>query len=416
MDVMIRRPYYGWIIVTAGFLALFVESILYLYGVFITPLLMDFGWSHTIVSSIYATAMAIYTLAVIPMGWLNDRYGPRTLLGIGALLTGLGLLLSSAASTLWHLYCTFGVVVGIGLSPIYVSIMPTLIKWFTKRRGLAVGIASSGIGFGQFIMAPVLTYIINSYHWRLAFTITGLISAALLLIAALMVEENPEKLKLSSQAGGGDNLASFSLKTPITLSGAVKTCAFWMIYFCFTFACFALFMVLVHIMPYAVDSGIPSLQASIALGLIGIIGTIGKVVAGIIADKIGISFTLIFCCMGDAMVIPILLLAGNVQAIFLFTALFGLFYGGWMIMYAPVLAEFFGTTHLGSILGVVATTFGMGGAIGPVIAGYIIDLTGNYLSAFLLGALMFVAAAIFYASAYKLKGKRFPRFYSQGER
>lgn len=97
---------YGWIIVAAGFLVLFAESIIYLYGVLIKPLILEFGWSRAAASSAYALTMATYVFVLIPMGWLYDGYGPRVLMGIGAILTGLGLALSSVASSIWHLYAT----------------------------------------------------------------------------------------------------------------------------------------------------------------------------------------------------------------------------------------------------------------------------------------------------------------------
>ncbi|MEM2212898.1 MAG: MFS transporter [Candidatus Nezhaarchaeales archaeon] len=396
---------YGWIIVAAGFLVLFAECILYLYGVFLKPLISEFGWSRTVASSVHALTMVTYSVMIIPVGSLYDRYGPRALMGIGGVLTGLGLMLSGMTSSIWHLYVSFGLLVGVGMSPLYVSVMSTLMKWFVQKRGLATGIATSGIGVGQWVMAPLSTYLIGAYGWRTSFIVVGAATMAMLLTAASIVKRSPEELKLPSYEVGlkSTRYALTVNGKALSLKEAVKTKVFWALYLSFMLASLALFIVMVHMVPYATDIGIDPSSASFALGLIGIAGITGKVVMGATSDRISRPLTLISCYLGEALTIPILLFSNNPLTLYLFAALFGFFYGGWIAMYTPITSDFFGLTHLGSILGAMATTFGLGGAIGPTFAGYTFDLTGSYAAAFTACAIIFVATAMLCGLARGLK-------------
>jgi len=395
-----RGFFYGWTIVAASFLVLFSECILYIYGVFFKPMINELGWSRAAASAAYSICMALYATMLMPMGWIYDRHGPRILIAVGGVIMGLGIILCSQVYTLWQLYLFFGVMIGVGLSPLYVSASSTVMKWFAKKRGLVAGIVTTGIGIGQAVMAPVSEHIIEIYNWRVSFTTLGILTLAALMVATFMVRRSPEDIGLTPY-GAEDPGSSFErdlsksakVTADLPLHKAIRTTAFWASYFMFAFAYFALLMVMVHIVPFAIDIGIDPMSASFALSAIGISGIVGKVAVGFASDKVGRRGALIMSYGASAIMMVLLVGITNAWMLYLFAVLFGFFYGGWVAMPTPLTAELFGLTYLGANLGAITTTFGIGGALGPVIAGYIFDVTGSYFIAFFACAIIFSLAA-----------------------
>ena len=376
---------HGWSVVIAAFFVMFIECILYIYGVFLKPLIEEFGWLRGSVSSIHAVMMATYTITVIPIGRIYDKYGPGKLMSVSCILIGLGLMLSSIVSSIWQLYFTFSVMLGLGFSPIYLSSMSTVMRRLTSRSGLAVGIATSGIGIGQLVMAPFLTYTIGIYGWRAAFIVSGIFSMLIIAFAAIIISNTYRSLMNTS--------SNAELYRGETLSGALRTWIFKVVYFSYVMACFALFIVLVHMVPYSIDIGVDPLTASYWLGLVGVSSVPGRVVMGFVSDRIGKAKTFALCCLIEGLLIP-LLLAGRYVLLPVFALFFGFFYGGLMAMYAPLISELFGLKHIGSILGTIATAFGIGGTLGPTFAGYIFDVFGSYIMVFTICMVMFIIVAL----------------------
>jgi len=376
---------HGWSVVIAAFFVMFIECILYIYGVFLKPLIEEFGWLRGSVSSIHAVMMATYTVTVIPIGRLYDKHGPGKLMAVSCILVGLGLMLSSIVSSIWQLYFTFSVMLGLGFSPIYLSSMSTVIRRLTSKSGLAVGIATSGIGVGQLVMAPFLTYIIGIYGWRAAFIVSSIFSMLIIAFATIIINNTYRSLMNTSN--------SVKLYRGETLGEALRTWIFKVVYFSYVMACFALFIVLVHMVPYIIDIGVDPLTASYWLGLVGVSSVPGRVVMGFVSDRIGKANTFALCCLIEGLLIPFLL-TGRYVLLPIFAVFFGFFYGGWMAMYAPLISELFGLKHIGSILGTIATAFGIGGTLGPTFAGYIFDVFGSYIMVFTICMVMFIIVAL----------------------
>ncbi len=381
-----RSGFYGWLVVVAAFLVMFIECVLYIYGIFLKPLIEEFGWLRGSVSSIHAVMMATYTITVIPMGRLYDKYGPDKLMVASCILVGSGLMLSSAVSSIWQLYFTFSVMLGLGFSPIYLSSMSTILRRFTSRSGLAIGVATSGIGVGQLIMAPSLTHIIGIYGWRFAFIVSGVFSMFIIALSTIIISSTYRGLRINTY--NDDKLCRGE-----TLNGALKTWIFKIVYLNYILACLALFIVLVHMVPYSIDIGVDPLTASYWLGLVGVSSVPGRIIMGFVSDKIGKANTFALCCLFEGFLI-LLLLTGKHILLSIFAVFFGFFYGGWMAMYAPLISELFGLKHIGSILGTIATTFGIGGALGPTFAGYVFDIFGSYTIVFIICMVMFILVSL----------------------
>ena len=167
------RPYYGWIVVFLAFMSLTTYGLFFSYSVFLEPLETQLQASRTAISAVYTIYMAVYSACAIPMGLLSDKYGPKKILWLAAFLIGSGISLCSLATSVWQLYLFFGIIAALGHGAVFVAPISTVNRWFRRRRGLAAGIAISGLGVGLLVVPPITSQIVNMYGWQAAFIILG---------------------------------------------------------------------------------------------------------------------------------------------------------------------------------------------------------------------------------------------------
>jgi len=361
---------------------------IYVYGVFFKPIEAEYGWSRGALSIAYSVFMAVYAAMQLISGTLYDLRGPKVTLSL-AMLAGVGYILCSTISSLWQLYLFYGVVAAVGTGVLYVPCTSTAMKWFPHRKGLATGFVVAGLGVGMLVLAPLSKYLIAVYGWRLAFSFLGFM---FMIVTALTVSivEDPSH----------GNFRPKSMKRGIAKE-ALKSRVFWLIYSAFSLGSLAGAMVIIHVVPYAEDLKIPALAAAFIVSLIGISNIAGRIGVGALVDKVGVKATLSSCFIAQAACTWMLLRASSLQLLYAIAVAFGFFYG-WIALYAPAVGEFFGMERVGSILGALSTSFGLGAIIGPALAGVIFDLTRSYFIAFTMGALMSLLAALLVAL---IKGK-----------
>jgi len=158
--------FYGYIVVIVAFLILVVSFSLHsTYGLFFTPMLAELGWTRAMTSGAFSLSMIIYGVLGIVTGGLADKLGPRVVMTLCGVLLGLGCLLMSQVNTLWQLYLFYGVIVGIGLSGVWVPQLSCVARWFVKRRSLMTGIVIAGAGISQLVAPPVISRLIANYDW-----------------------------------------------------------------------------------------------------------------------------------------------------------------------------------------------------------------------------------------------------------
>lgn len=386
-------PFYGWIIVLASFLAMIVVSMIYVFGVFIEPLTQEFGWSRSSVSLAFSICYLLLTFSAILSGSMTDRYGIRRVMSVGTLLTGASLLLCSQVSSLAQLYLYFGIL-GVGASTLYVPPASTITRWFVRRRGLAMGIAFSAFGIGMSFFAPLTEMMIREFGWRSTFLTYGISTLSILSISSLLMKQEPSEAVLTRYGRVEADFQTRGKAGDYTLREAVGMKLFWYIYLVFLFVHISLLMFTVHVVPYAVDMGIMGIRAATALTFLGVCIIPGRIAGGWVTDRIGMLNTLAIFLIIHAISAFCLLGSTGEWSIYLVSAGFGIGYGGWGAVYPLMVGGFFGTKHSGSILGVLDTGVGTGGAVGPYLAGYIFVITGSYHAAFLLGAGSAVMAVI----------------------
>jgi len=384
--------FYGYIVVLAAFVIMVVIfGTLYTFGVFFKPLSAEFGWTRTLTSGAYSLKVLLGSLLGIVAGRVNDKVGPRLLVTVCGFFLGLGYLLMSQIGAIWHLYLFFGVMVAIGTSGAFVPLVSTIARWFVKQRGFMTGIVVSGIGFGTLIMPPVATWLISAYGWRTAYRILAIISSVPIILAAQFLRRDPSQTGLLqydeiNQAGSNMEAKGLSLQEAIHTRQLWMACA---MFFCFGFG---LQTIMVHVVPHATDLGISAISAAGILAIIGGAGIVGRVMMGSAGDRIGNKVAITICFVLLSATLFWLIAAKEVWMLYLFAAIFGFAYGGVISLQSPTVAELFGLSSHGVILGVTAFGMSTGEAISPLLAGKIFDVAGSYDPAFLICATLSIIA------------------------
>jgi MFS transporter, OFA family, oxalate/formate antiporter len=282
------RVFYGWVVVGAAFAVTFVGfGSAYTFSAFVQPLQSEFGASRGSVSLVFSLAGFLYFGLGVVSGPLADRWGPRRLAILGMSLVGLGLMLAAGARSLVEVYAAYGLGVGLGVGFAYVPVVGTVQRWFVKRRGLASGLAVSGIGLGTLVMPPLTALLIEIIGWRETYLVLGASAAALGIGASLLIESEPSVRGLAPDGAFASIASTAERRAAASVRAAVSSQAFRGLYAACLLCSFGVFVPFVHLVPYAADHGMGQTAAAMLLGLIGAGSTVGRFVLGGIADRMG---------------------------------------------------------------------------------------------------------------------------------
>lgn len=389
------RFFYGYVIVLIGFFTmLLMFGTFYSFGVFFKPLSAEFGWTRTATSGAYSLAAFLSGLLAIVMGRLTDRFGPRIVMTLGGFLLGLGYLLMSQVSAIWQLYLFYGVVVGVGMSGAFVPPLSTVARWFVKRRGIMTGFVVAGIGVGTLIIPPVATWLIESWSWSTAYIVIGAIALVLIILAAQFLRLDPRQMGLLPD-GENKEAAGLNLHARgFSLREAMASWQLWVLFailFCFGYC---LHTIIAHVANYATDMEISATVAAGILAVIGGLSILGRIATGSITDRVGSKSPLIVNLILMSGALFWLVVTGELWMLYLFAVIFGFAYGGLAAMESPIVAELFGLSSHGVVMGVASFGFTAGGAVGPLVAGRIFDMLGSYQIAFLVCTVVGISGII----------------------
>ncbi|TET67783.1 MAG: MFS transporter [Dehalococcoidia bacterium] len=388
--------FYGYIIVVVAFLLmLMMWGAYYSFGIFFEPLLAEFGWTKAMTSGAFSLSFFLTGILGVFAGRLTDRFGPRVVLTVCGFFLGLGYLLVSQTSTVWQLYLFYGVVVALGMSASVIPLQSTLARWFVKRRGTMNGIIISGIGVGMVIIPPIAQWLISSYGWRTSYIVVGITALVTIILTAQFLRRDPGKMGQLPYGEGELEIKVSSPDTGFSLREALRSWQFWtlvMALLCFTMGEGT---ILVHIVSHAIGLGISAASAALIIPVIGAISIPGRILLGMAGDRIGNRPAYVIGFVFLSVSLFWLLVAKELWMLYLFAVIYGFGYGGLSALISPIIAELFGLSSHGVIMGVVIMFGGTGGmAIGPLLAGHIFDITGSYQSAFLMYAAISVIGLI----------------------
>lgn len=383
---LLRSPYYGWIVTGASFCLTLIYGFILSFGVFLDPIIKEFGWSNALTSGVYSTYWIFWTFSALLMGTLADRYSPRLILSASAFLVGLGMAFSASTSAVWHLYLSFGVIGGIGGGGLWVPAMTVTMRWFKQERALdwAVSLVALGSAVGMILVAPLEGLVIPIFGWRagyyfIAFFVWGITLVALILI------KNPPKLavaQLDSRSGFSEALGRIKTRSFLCLFVAYALAGGW-----------ARQDLLVHVVSFLSTEEFAYAAGVLSLLAVGGGSAFGRLLIGALGKKMREKAMLFLFFSLQGLSIFLLVVFHNLYAAYLSSFLFGIAYGGAVCVVPLIVAKAFGTRHFGVIFGVLTIGMGTGAVLGPIFGGYMYDLTRTYSNSFLTDVLVsFVAA------------------------
>ena len=396
------KIFYGWVIVVVFFIAgISLYGIYFSFGVFFKSIESEFGLTRAATSMILSANLVLAGVCSFFAGRALDRYGPRIIIFLMGLFTGLSLLLTSQTNSLWQLFITYSLLLAMGTGPLFVVPTSTISRWFDKKRGLALGIAGAGAGLGIVIFAPFATYLIANLDWRMAYLVIGLIAWVTAIPLSRFLKNDPREIgalpdgaKPHSTYMGDDNPQPIDL----SLSPVFRTRSFWLIVFIWLFFAASLFLVFTHLVPHAIDIGFSAAEGATILSLLGGSGIAGRILMGIASDRIGRKWAAIISTLLQAGALVGLIWAQDLWMLYLIASVFGFAYGGCSAAMGALISDTFELAKIGAIFGVLEISFGTGAAIGPVIGGLIFDASNSYSLAFLLGAVAMLVVTLLIAS------------------
>jgi sugar phosphate permease len=411
--------FYGWVIVGVSVVSMvLIYGIRHSFSVFFSPILSEFGWSRGNISIMLSLNIFIYGLLAPLAGALADRWRARRVMPLGIVILGLATAGCGFGGELWHFYFLFGVLMPLGSAfsgwPI---LAPALMNWFVKRRGLVLGLGQMGGGL-SFVYSIFIEFIILEWGWRSTYLVLATILVFLLLpLILFFFYYRPQDKGLTpygsaevkvGQGSKGDGVDTESFPaSDWTLGQVLRTPQLW-----FLVISYALYwgiggyLVLAHQVKFTEDVGYSSMFSVSIFALFGITVFIGQLF-GFLSDWLGREKTGTLAAILSIIALLALISVRNTSQswlLYIFSICFG--YGSGL--FTPTIfagsADIFHGRHFGPVAGLLLTGMGAGGAIGPWLGGYLFDISGTYVSAFILSIVSIALACIFLWMAAPRKG------------
>ncbi len=380
------------LVLITGFLIMFVGSgARFTFGLTLVPMAEEFTLGRGILGTTVGVYYVVTALFMFLAGRMLDRYGARSVLVVGILVSAAGIGFIGLATSSWHLLALYGVLFGIGNGIASITPVSVLVtRLYPERAGAANGIISAGMSAGQLFVIAALVFVLVWAGWRLTYVLLGI--AHLMLLPLL--------LSVPTDGGTAPGKPTAAASEGLTLGQASRTRRFWLLLAIYGSCGLDDFFVSTHIVAFAQDKGIDTLLAGNLLALMGATAMGGVLWAGIWADRYGLVAPMIACFALRIASFGVILISQSKPAVLLFTIIFGITF----LMTAPLtvlaIRNCFGNKHLGTIAGFIIMIHHAMGGLGAWLGGALFDADGSYARAF---AVMLVSSVLATAGCYALK-------------
>ncbi len=384
--------FYGWVVVAASFaVTACLGEVQWSFGVFFKALESEFGWSRGLTSSGYTFLAVGYAISSIAFGRLADRYPPRSILLVSALVSGAAIALCSRIETVVQLQSLL-FATGIGAGALIPVPTATAARWFQGRSGggIALGVTMAGVGMGAIVFAPLFTRLILVLGWRSSFLIAGAIFFGVVTMAAMLLR--PSGLSVPRSSREADSAAAPAVASSRRLLRAPQ---FIQVVAIMVVTTLSFQTLTVHLVPHAVDIGISQITAAAALGFAGACSVPGRLGSGFLSERLGWGRTLVLSQAGMAIGMLALPFVSCEPVLFAVVGLYGLCQGIRAVSVIGVLGHVFGMRAVGELTGVMIAAAHGAGALGPYFAGAVFDRWGSYTASFVsLGVAILIGAIL----------------------
>lgn len=402
--------FYGWIVVAVAFITMGIAiNARTSFSLLFPAILDEYQWDRGLIAGAFSLGFIVSSAAAPVFGYIMDRWSPRIAISLGALMVVVGLGLATALQTPLALYLTLGVLLvsgSMGMS--YISHAMFLPNWFARKRGLAIGIAFSGVGIGSITLLPWFQRVIDVEGWRQACIVIALAVIFIIPLNMIFQRGRPQELGLEPDGDDSTPQATSSphpdtmvdrawTETDWTLPKAMRTARFWWLFVGYFTALYVWYSVLVHQTVYLVGIGFDTTTSATALGLVALFGVGGQIGIGALSDRIGREWGWTISIIGFAFCyVALIELQSSPSPLLLYLMVFaqgGLGFG-FASVFGPVCAEIFAGPRYATIMSVVIVGGNLGAGVGPWVTGLLFDITGSYLIGFQLCLAMCVISIV----------------------
>ena len=423
-----RKPryFYGWNIVGASFLAhiSYAEHYSSMLGFFFKPLQNEFGWSRSAIAAVQSIARVVEALVAPIVGPLIDRYGPRVLMPIGAIVVGLAMLGVTQINAIWQFYLLRGIVVAIGFTFMGAMVTDVAINnWFIQKRGRALAIGRIGSNLSNIIFVPVTVFVIAASGWRTMFVIFAVVTWLVVLIpSVILMRRRPEDMGLhpdgiepgTAEAKSNQEEQEYptnevtSVQEPIWSRREVfKTGSFWLLAASFGINSMAFQGINISLAPYIQDLGYGETMLATVMTFRAIMAAVALPFMGFLAERAHRVIVRVMPFVIQGIAVFFLLSAGQSVFLWLAVALYGLGISGVMVIQEVLWANYFGRLSLGMVRSLAfLVAFGFG-ASGPVAMNAVFDILGSYRPAFIVIIGIFIMSAFIMGVVRPPKARRY---------
>jgi len=415
-----KKIFYGWYIVAASLLIIMLDGLLlYSFGVFLPYLNEEFAMTRAEGSAIFSFRALVLAPAFIIAGRMIDKFDPRAVIFGGGVIAALGMIAAGFVTQRWELFLTYGFFVGLGDAVLYITCVAVVSRWFVKRRAFAIGIITTGVPLSGLLANPLTAWLIHDFGARNALIILGVLMI-IVLLSSFVMRSYPKDLNLKpyGEEDEADDIASGveskSVSPTIstmqnsdwTAREALSTSTFWIMYAIYLLGFISFLIIVTQFYNFQIDLGIAAVAAAGPPAAIGVGSIIGRtVLTSLLAEVLDYKKVILACFLAQAGSIILLLVFKDIWVFYIFGFLFGFVYSAVVPLFPTMLGKFFGLAALGTIYGVFATSYSFAGISGPILAGYLHDVTGAYFYPFLIAVICCCSAAVgaFFIKAPKKK-------------
>ncbi|CAI2332202.1 Whole genome shotgun sequence [Vibrio parahaemolyticus] len=382
-------------ILLAGFCINLCLGILYAWSVFNKALVTESGWSAAEASAPYATATITFSICLLVAGILQDRMGPRMILILGTVLTGLGMIASGFVDSPLMLNITFGVITGAGIGFGYACLSPSAMKWFhASKKGMVNGIIAAGFGLAAIYLAPVTSALIDSMGIQTSFMVLGVGILAIAVPLAATINNPPaDYTPAEPKVKEGQAPKAVKKSDDLTWKAMLKTPQFYSLWIMYAFAASVGLMIIGNITTIAsVQANLPN--AVYLASILAVFNSGGRVAAGMLADKIGGVRTLLLAFVLQGVNMVLFATFDSEFTLIIGTAIAAVGYGTLLAVFPTLTAEFYGLKNYGTNYGVLYTAWGIGGAIGAGVVGFSMTNGDGYTLAYTISSAMMAVCIV----------------------
>ncbi|MCH7841411.1 MAG: MFS transporter [Chloroflexi bacterium] len=390
-----RRPHYSWVILATGFFILFFSGgSRFAFGLMLKPMSEDLDVSRSTLSLAVTTFMVVSALALPFLGRLVDLWSLKGMIGIAAVVAGVGIGLMGQVDAPWQVFIVYGVVYALGNAGTSTSPVTVMIsRWFPNRRGIAGSGAVAGNAVGQLVIVMALAAVLVSLDWRWSFTILGIANLAVLApLVFLAVRDKPREADVPPH--GLTARAVTPPESALSLSRTLTSPRLALLMAIYAICGFQDFFVSIHIVAFALDQGVGTVMAGNLLALMGLMGLMGVLASGLLADRFGAVRPTVTCFWVRIFIFAFIIFDQSTLSIMVF----GLLYGFTFLITAPLTVVFvgniFGAARLGTLAGSISMVHQIAGGFGAYAGAWIFDNRGSYDDMFRLMLILSVAAAV----------------------